>query len=230
MNTNFQYHAKQRVSIIWQAKAACTIVNKMYYEEEGLLDTALDYSSWIHNYRKKHNKETAKIRHNSILSPKTKYVQFVVNPYRRAVSSYIHSCKKNYAGLANPHISFDEFCDKILNDEIVNEIHHNRQIFHLHAQKPIHYVKMENIEEELPKLNAKYGLHYSLKSSKHHATTHDISETFLGKTSWRDISQIPKDYTNFYNDEIKKKVGIIYGSDIKHFKYTWDEFVQYSKK
>ena len=60
LNHNFQFHQSKQLVVIWQAKAACTIVNKMYYEEEGLLKEAEAHSHWIHDYRQKHNIKTQK--------------------------------------------------------------------------------------------------------------------------------------------------------------------------
>lgn len=227
MNQSFQYHEKQGVIVIWQAKAACTVVNKMYYKEEGLLEKALKHSKWIHHYRQKHNHETAAKRNKGLANPHTKYIQFVVNPYRRAVSSYIHNGIHNYGGLTDvKELSFSQFCDKILTNKIRNDWHHNRQIYQHYQQKKIEYIKMEEIDEQLPIINKKYGLNYTLETSSHHAKTQHVVGEFMGNVAWKKIKQIPTDYSLFYNDEIRQKVEKIYGADIKEFKYTWDEFIR----
>lgn len=224
-NRNFQYHQKQKLIVIWQGKSACTIVNKMYYEQEGLLKEALEYSHWIHNYRGKHNIETDSIRKNSLLDTNTKYIQFVVNPYRRIVSSYIHAMITNYIKLDNNNISFNEFITMLINQKLTSDLHHNLQLFYLNSEKKIEYIKMENINELLPIINKKYGINYSIKTSDHHAKTSDSVNEFIGNTLWKDLKGIPKNYLNFYNNEIKEKIEKLYGEDIKTFNYTWDEFV-----
>ena len=92
LNSEFNHHKKQNVCVIWQAKAGCTSVNKMFFEEEGLLEEALDFSWWIHHYRGYYSNrpDIKKEKGVALLNKSTKWIQFTVNPYRRAVSSYIH--------------------------------------------------------------------------------------------------------------------------------------------
>lgn len=227
-NSGFQYHEKQNLIVIWAAKAACTVVNKMYYEEEGLLEEALEYHYWIHNFREKKNEERAKIRRNGLISQKSKYIQFVVNPYRRAVSSYIHAMRTNYAEMANntkfnKNISFNQFIDLILNQKLKKNPHHSLQMFFL--KKNIEYIKMENIKQLLPMINKKYNLNYKIKDSPHHIKTINLPDSFVGDLLWSDIDVPPKKYYNFYNEKIRKKIEIIYSSDIETFNYTWNEFI-----
>jgi|SaaInlStandDraft_7_1057024.scaffolds.fasta_scaffold05040_7 hypothetical protein len=223
LNHNFQFHQCNNLVIIWQAKAACTIVNKMYYEEEGLLEEAEEYSNWIHDYREKHNIETHIIRNKGLNSKSTKYIHFVVNPYRRIVSSYIHAMRTNYTNWSN--ISFRHFVQLLSDDTIIYNSHHGLQLSYLHTKKQIEYIKMENIEHDLPVINKKYGLNYSMKTSLHHAVTHEVDDKFIGDMVWNDIEKIPRKYSNFYSETIKDIVTNIFEHDINIFGYTWDEFI-----
>lgn len=223
LNHNFQFHQSKQLVVIWQAKAACTIVNKMYYEEEGLLKEAEAHSHWIHDYRQKHNIKTQSVRLECLKNDSTQYLHFVVNPYRRIVSSYIHAMRTNYAKCSN--ISFREFVKRIIDNKIEYNAHHALQLFVLHTKKKIEYIKMENIKHHLPLINKKYNLNYSIKTSSHHAITHDVDDTFIGDIIWNDIEKLPRKYSNFYSETIKEMVYNIFERDINTFGYTWDEFI-----
>lgn len=223
LNHNFQYHHCKQLVVIWQAKAACTVVNKMYYEEEGLLKEAEKYSNWIHNYREKHNIETRAIRLESLINNSTQYIHFVVNPYRRIVSSYIHAMRTNYTKC--PNISFRDFVQRLFDGKLKFNSHHAVQLSVLHTKKQIEYIKMENIDHHLPLINEKYKLNYSNKTSLHHAVTYEVDDKFIGDVVWNDIEKLPRKYSNFYSETIKQMVYNIFECDINTFKYTWDEFI-----
>ena len=223
-NQNFQYHSENNLVVIWSAKAACTIVIKMYFEQEGLNNEAKQYD-WIHKYREKHSIENNDLRLDAIQNPKTKYIQFVVNPYRRAVSSYIHAMRHKYLGYQYENLSFTNFLDKLENKMLPNDMHHNKQTFILYKQKQIEYIKMEDIHNQLPYINKKYGLNYKLKTSNHYSNKVDSGNYFVGNMLWNEIqNKIPKDYTNFYNKKNIDKVGNLYSEDIQNFNYTYKEF------
>lgn len=230
---NFNYHSKQDLAVIFTAKAGCTIVNKMFFEQEGLLEEALKLSHWIHHYRSKYinNPEIEKIRHESI-SSETRWIQFTVNPYRRAVSSYIHCCKhfKECLGVNEYNKSFRHFLKDIFNKKFKNT-HFKSQVFSLYEEKDIEYIKLENLNEMLPYINKKYNLNYKLKDSFHHAKNKfnlnkNVKE-FVGDITWNELKEnLPTNYSYFYDEEIKNLVEKIYDLDIRLFNYTWDEFVQ----
>ena len=233
----FNYHNKQDLAIIWTPKAACTIVNKMFFEEEGLLKNALKYNNWIHNFRDRYSQhpyvKKKKLVALSLKNKVTKWIQFTVNPYRRAVSSYIHCCKHPKACLEVDEYnnSFKQFLEDILNKKFYDNSHFCPQVFALYKDKNIEYLKLENINEILPYINKKYNLNYKLKDSSHHAkNTCILSENvteFIGDRSWNELKEnMPTNYIYFYNKEIRDLVEKIYNLDIKLFNYTWDEFIK----
>ena len=225
-NYNFQYHKKQKLIVIWQAKSACTIVNKMYYEQEGLLNEALAYNSWIHFYREKHNKKFRFERKRGIQDLTNRIIHFGVNPYRRAVSSFIHAMRTMYIGKEHENISFGAFINRLISGKIKPDIHHNKQTFYLYKSRYIDYIRMEEIGKKLPIINKKYGLNYKIKNSMHNAPTKKNRNNFIGYSLWNTIKDnIPEKYHNFYNKDIRKKVERLYAEDIKNFGYTWDMFV-----
>lgn len=236
LNFNYIYHEKQTVCVIWQAKAGCTSVNKMFFEEEGLLEEALNYNPWIHEYRQIYTErpDTQEKRRFAVVNKNTKWIQFTVNPYRRAVSSYIHCSKdlhssvpsflKRMTDMDSPNFSFKQFLTFLMQTNI-RDIHFDSQVFHLYKEKDIEYIKMEKLDDMLPIINKKYNLNYTPKTSHHHAKTNEDRKTFVGDTLWNDVKDnIPLDYSYFYDKEIRDMVEQLYGLDIEVLNYTWEEF------
>ena len=232
-NKNFHIHKKHKIVIIWSAKAACTTVNHMIFEYEGLLENALKYDKWIHRYRQdyitKYNKQNRILLSNI---PNKNYIQFCVNPYRRAVSSYIHAMNsnKNYIGENNRNISFLIYLRRILKGDIAPNSHHNKQTFFKNNYDNIYIVKMENIQNEITSMNQKFNLNYKFKKNENVKTKKKYINYFVGNTKWNYLyDSIPDDYTLFYNNSIKHLVEKIYHEDIKNFKYTWQMFIDYER-
>lgn len=75
------------------------VCNEMVFFQLGLLNEALDYHHWVHNYRidiyYKQKEYLANL--NSVLSPDYLRIKLVRSPYQRAVSSYIHAIRTRYA-------------------------------------------------------------------------------------------------------------------------------------
>ena len=237
-NTNFQYHSNENIVIIWQAKAACTLVNHMFYHHEKLLETALEYSSWIHDYRQMIRKikgvDTDIFLEFKVVNPSTKYIQFTVNPYKRAVSSYMHALTHRYIGKENTNISFHEFIDKLLVNLIKENVHHNLQTFLFKKKGKINkidYIHMEKINENIHYLKDKYNLRYVIPSENqcHKRFSSKDKKTncsFIGNINWESIKNInPIHYNVFYNDEIKNKVYTLYKEDFYNLGYTWEMFI-----
>tara|TARA_R110001599_G_scaffold105645_3_gene266875 strand:- start:1001 stop:1726 length:726 start_codon:yes stop_codon:yes gene_type:complete len=233
-NKNYLVITKQQVILVWSAKAACTTVNHMFFDHESLLDIALQYSHWIHHYRSKYQLEQDAIIKKSIKSiPCNRYIQFCVNPYRRAVSSYIHGMSRRYLPEKDKNISFHDFLRRLHAGQIQPNPHHNLQTFYKNDYRLITTVKMEYINEELEKINTKLNLHFKPCKNLNIKRKSNKIDYFVGNDKWETCKDnIPNDYTLFYNDNIKLLVEKIYYKDIKNLGYTWDMFVTYesSKK
>jgi hypothetical protein len=81
----------------WTEKAGCTIVCKMFFDVMGILQEALDYNSWIHNYRQdKFYEKFGKVTEDMLSGDKFVKMKFVRNPYTRAVSERLPSDKPYY--------------------------------------------------------------------------------------------------------------------------------------
>jgi hypothetical protein len=169
----------------------------------------MEYSKWIHDYRMKHSKENNNIRTNALACDDTKYIQFTVNPYKRAVSSYIHSVRCNTININE--VSFKEFLNA-LKDGVESNIHYDKQTF-FKKDITIEKFKLENIDNILPYINEKYGLDYKINdtiSHSGHYAKKNNNNNFVGNTKWNELkNNIPKNYTLFYDNEIKSLVDFL---------------------
>ena len=228
-NKSFHLIKKRNIVIIWSAKAACTTVNYMYFTHEKLIKSALQNTNWIHDYRKKYQKKQYNIKRLIIdLIPPTKYIHFCVNPYRRAISSYIHGMSRNYLPDKHKNISFHDFLIRIDSGEIEPNPHHNLQSFYKDDYKLITTVKMEYMNKELDKINKKFKLHFKPHKNENIKVKSNKINFFIGNDKWETFQDnVPSNYTMFYNRDIKKLVEKIYRNDIKNLGYTWNMFVTY---
>ena len=228
-NKSFHLIKKKNIVIIWSAKAACTTVNYMYFTHEKLIKSALQNTNWIHDYRKKYQKKQCKLKRLIIdLIPPVKYIHFCVNPYRRAISSYIHGMSRNYLPDKHKNISFHDFLIRIDSGEIEPNPHHNLQSFYKDDYKLITTVKMEYMNKELDKINKKFKLHFKPHKNENIKVKSNKINFFIGNDKWETFQDnVPSNYTMFYNRDIKKLVEKIYRNDIKNLGYTWDMFVTY---
>ena len=228
-NKSFHLIKNNNIVIIWSAKAACTTVNYMYFTHEKLINTALQNTNWIHDYRKKYQKKQCKLKRLIIdLIPPVKYIHFCVNPYRRAISSYIHGMCRNYLPDKHKNISFHDFLIRIDSGGIEPNPHHNLQSFYKDDYKLITTVKMEYMNKELHKINKKFKLHFKTHKNENIKVKSNKINFFIGNDKWETLQKnVPSNYTMFYNRDIKKLVEKIYRNDIKNLGYTWDMFVTY---
>ncbi|MFM8708042.1 MAG: sulfotransferase family 2 domain-containing protein, partial [Planctomycetia bacterium] len=83
------------VAVCWSAKSGCTTVLKWFLAQTGLLDEALAYSRWVHDYRE-HKLFAARgyLRQCDRIFRRdhddTTVVKVIRDPATRAVSSYLH--------------------------------------------------------------------------------------------------------------------------------------------
>jgi hypothetical protein len=78
----------------WSEKSNCTAVAKWFFHQIGLLDEALAYSPWIHDYEIQVFKSTEYIaKCLEAVNAGTPIIKFVRNPYARAFSGYLELCR-----------------------------------------------------------------------------------------------------------------------------------------
>ena len=213
------YHEKEDIMVLWQAKSGCTMVKKMFFHHEGILDEILKKHNWIHdfNYSEYYIKT---------LNENTKIIQFVRCPFERAVSSYIHvnrtQLKKFFK---KDNLTFREFIYNI--KDVTPNDHYGKQLTPYKYDK----IKIYKIEElNIEELNKKYNLNYKFHTSSHYVKRTNLNNSFSGDKRWEDIKDfIPQKYTFFYDEEIKNIVEELYKDDLKTFNYSYEDFLNRNK-
>lgn len=213
--------------IDWSAKAACTIICKIFFDYMDELEKALNYNNWIHKSRSKYYKKYGIVNSNLLLSNKIIKIKFVRNPYSRAVSSYLHimstSVKKTLFN--NEDMSFYTFLLNLEKKKYPSNPHYNLQMIDSEKEKTFnHIIKIENLEKEIKNLNKLYNLNLNYDfTSNHHTVKHriDINVCYV---NFSQILKIPY-YNNFYDEKTKNLVYKIYKSDIIKYNYTFEDFL-----
>ena len=85
--------------ILWSEKAGCTAVAKWFFWQIGLLDEALDYHPWVHNYENDKFKSAPNYMQQCLgdIERGKPVVKFVRNPYNRSFSGYLELCNPKIA-------------------------------------------------------------------------------------------------------------------------------------
>ena len=139
-----------RFVVDWTPKGGCTVVLKMWYEHAGLLDTVLDHSSWIHDWRCQkgthmHYKPGKTNVNNAV------FIKFVRNPYSRAVSSYIHASRSHILhALADGgnNMTFKHFILEHLPSRMQENPHWKPQHMCHGVAEFDHIIKIEELEDK----------------------------------------------------------------------------------
>ena len=213
--------------IRWRPKAGCTSIVKQWFNEIGILEEALKYSPWVHDFRQfVFYERFGKVTSNQLKSNDFIKIQYVRNPYDRAVSSYIHATV--HPELINrENISFYEFV-KGLHEESIS-INGGGRHWCRQSDPTVKFnevIKIENIDKETKRLNEKYNLNLkNFSSSHHHKKLLKVKDFFLLKRDeveiWKRKHKGIPSYKSFYNDEIKHMVYEVYKSDIESYKYEY---------
>ncbi len=227
-NKPIHHGLKANNVILWVAeKANCTAICHMFFESIGLLDVALQYSSWIHDYRWNVYIKQNMTMLNDLKDEKFIRIKFVRSPYDRAVSSYLHVRKRNQ--------SFLDFLKRLSGKDLerygsIENPHVQTQYFREEKQFQWNeIIRVENYCDEVNRINEKYSLNLKCDHvSKHWRKNKSIppSGIFVGdnaRVSAKDIN-----YIDFYNDQTRKLVEEIYSVDLANFGYTYEEFVEYN--
>ena len=206
------YHKKENVMVLWQAKAGCTMVKKMFFHHEGKLEEILKKDPWIHDFN--YSEYSIKTSNEN-----TKIIQFVRCPFERAVSSYIH-VQRTHSKSFKDNFSFRDFLNII--KFYVPNMHYNKQIT---TYKNVEFYKLEELNKNLNIFHKRYGLNYNFFDSPHYAKRKKI-DGFVGDKPWSEIkNSIPEKYTYFYDEVNKKLVEKLYHDDIVTFDYSYEEFL-----
>jgi Sulfotransferase family len=237
---------KHNLCILWSAKAGCTFTVKWFLYHEGLLQEALDYSPWVHNYRQDifYNSINYRKRIENPLeilrSQNLMIAKVVRNPYTRAVSSYLHASRS--PRLSQPILaclnkgdhekfSFREFVD-YLESTSLETCNIHWQLQQSPAEKSgsllIHRViKLEESQISLRELEIELNLKSAdmtlLRESGHHTVEIDdgrehCSDVTAFKTEGKNLYRYP--YKKFYDLGLQQRILNLYKNDFVAYGYS----------
>ena len=228
----------RKVIIDWSPKAGCTVLIKMFFRNMGLLDEALAYNSWIHEYRmhvfsKEHPTELSDLK-----NPEYYKIKFVRNPYHRAVSSYMHTMRyevmhppvKKVLWRWNANISFKTFVNYLSKIDLHTcDPHYSLQKKWFENELPNCYnkiIKIENLNASIRELNEQKYFGFDLEglsSNHHHIKNRSLTEN-VSRLKWSRLKENIPGYANFYTPELAQKVYKLYKEDFEAYGYAKDEY------
>ena len=216
----------KNVCFIWTPRAGCSITLKCFLDMVGLLDDAENYSNWIHDYKMDiFIKNVPEININKLYENNVNIIKIIVNPYSRAVSSWLSQKSHN--------LSFREYLKQLVNNSIdyftTNDKYHlKHQYIELEEKVITKYIKLENFEKYDIVLKDKsiYTVDVTKYKSNHHTKRNKEVNYFVGDIKLNDIHNIvPESYKYFYDDEIRELVYAYYKIDIEKYGYTFEEMI-----
>lgn len=227
-----------KVIIDWSPKAGCTIMVKMFFRNMGLLEEALNYNSWIHEYRMHVFSKTHPITFDDLKNPEYYKIKFVRNPYHRVVSGYLHTMKyevmhkpiKDALWRWNANISFKSFVKYLSKIDLHTcDPHYSLQKKFFEYELPGCFnkiIKLENLNEEIDTLNKTRGLTFDLSglTSNHHLEkNHQLTQN-VSTVKWNKFKDDIPWYTNFYDKSLAGKVYDLYKEDFEAYGYSRDAY------
>ncbi|MGK0296817.1 MAG: hypothetical protein ACI9XC_000410 [Gammaproteobacteria bacterium] len=237
-------YPEKKICLYFSAKAGCTLATKWFFYQQGLLNEALAYNAWVHEYRRFIYNKTATYKNelNQVKSSEYFRIKLVRSPYQRAVSSYIHAVMHNHINtemtefLARPltaehRFSFEEFISFLEKTGVQDCNPHNRvQALPEEQENKLSFsyiIKIENSHAEFKeiekKLNLKNSDFESLSESYHHRKKVP-SEGYNGDKIMGRINKLFFEYESFYNKSLKDQVAKLYACDFFQYQYKIDEF------
>jgi hypothetical protein len=237
-------YPEKKICLFFSAKAGCTFATKWFFYQQGLLDEALAYNKWVHEYRRNIYNKTATYKKelNHVNSSKYIRIKLVRSPYQRAVSSYIHAVMHNHINteitefLARPltqehRFSFEEFISFLEETGVQDCNPHNRvQALQVELQNKLSFsyiIKLENSYADFKDIENKFNLKISdfeTLSESHHHRKKISSEEFNGDKILGRINKYFFEYASFYNKTLKNQVAKLYACDFSQYQYDIDEF------
>ena len=242
------YNKDFPIIISWSPKSGCTTILKWFLAQNRLLDEANNYSDWVHDYRE--NKLCTRPGYKKLCmqyfieNPSSKHIIKVIrNPYTRAVSSYVHVLRwgvltkdwpliskietwKRSNNLKNQKgMSFRQFLLFIIDQQSKGHLldpHLKQQYDEIQDPKVNHYVRIENIMNDLEEIEKKFSLEcldYKQISNSIHHNIASIAHTWPSKASQHVANH---DYESvlgtppseiFLDEETKSLIRIAYWRD-----------------
>jgi len=240
------------VAVLWNAKAGCTFAVKWLFYQEDLLDEALAYSRWPHDYRQqvycRRPMYSEGIKRIPALGPRV--IKFVRNPFDRAVGGYLffsHWAQRADEGQhavvltaigrhvgrdvsAGEGFSFREYVGYLstldLDDTDPHVRHQMSTCERLGRLPELTILRIEESEAAIPRLEAKLGLRRSdparLSRSRHN-TVREEADGFVGDVRLeRTLNATVPRSHSFYDAALEAEVGRLYAEDVVAYGYDVD--------
>ncbi len=229
---------KNKIILDWSPKAGCTIMVKMFFRNMGLLEEALAYNSWIHEYRMHVFTKAHPITIDDLRNSEYYKIKFVRNPYHRVVSGYLHTMKyevmhkpvKDALWRWNANISFKSFVKYLSKIDLHTcDPHYSLQKKFFENEIPNCFnkiIKLEQLNEGIAEINEKKGVHFDLSglTSNHHLEKNHRLTQNVSRSRWNKIKNDIPWYTNFYDAALAEKVYALYKEDFEAYGYSKNDY------
>jgi hypothetical protein len=243
---------EKNIMMGWTPKCACTTACKMFFNYLDVLEEALEFHPFIHQYRQRVYEPKNPLLTNYMHDKDIFKFKVVRNPYKRAVSSYVHYMRDAYTEENHPiirqikqmtgdkepnNISFIDYLNYVSRidigkgkTEFHQEIQHDP--FELDGFKWDYIIKIENINKDLINIANEFGVKLTVEGdiskSFHYTKKRKDFEGIAFDKKAKDIivrsgdDTIIPDYKFFYNPSIRKRVEQIWGKDIELYDYKYE--------
>ena len=90
------YHERVPFVVLWSEKAACTTVVKWFFSQVGILQKALRYHNWIHNFENEVFKASPDylVKCAEAINNGKPVIKFVRDPFARLYSGFLETCSR----------------------------------------------------------------------------------------------------------------------------------------
>ena len=233
--------ARQKIVLCWSAKSGATFGVKWFFVQTGLLEKALNHNGFVHLYRDdvyRFSKEHRQALGHFLKQPhEYEIIKIVRHPLKRAVSSYIHAVKYNFAYQdisrfldrdidRAKSFSFREFVGYLESLDVEScNIHFRTQLHPLERRGKItvdHIIDLEESHNKLGELEKSLGLRQTnleRLSKSIHNTTRTKTDGFYGDLQIKANDAVLPPAKNFYDSELLARVYKIYMEDFERYGY-----------
>ncbi len=211
---------KNKIIMGWTPKAACTTAIKMFFDNMGILDRALKYHPWVHEFRELiFYSEFGEPSPEDFDNPEFFKFKIVRNPYHRSIGGFDIFLKEKHKAFDALSFSFEDFV-KFLQTEDLNYCNPHWKYQSDEHNDKYKIVKVENLTEEIKKINKLTGSKFKtdLTSDHHHVKV--PLHKFIGDRKFYKVfpPKIPA-YEDFYNIKLKATIREIYAQDFEDYDY-----------
>ncbi|RLC96936.1 MAG: hypothetical protein DRI46_13415 [Chloroflexi bacterium] len=244
------YSGPYRLAVMWSAKAGCTFAIKWFFAQVGLLEEALGYARWPHQYRVEVYSRQPGYRESLVDLPELgpRALKFVRDPHDRTVSSYLSVCGQinrlthppyqrliadisGYLGRSlgdGDSLTFREFVDYLEHTYLDRcDVHLRRQVSAAERRGCLPELTVVQIELSatlLPQLETTFQLKSTdlatLRSSRHHSQRVKV-DTIVADRTFLQTRGVPMpEAAAFYDPDLRARVADLYREDLDRYGYV----------